>query len=368
MWPVTNSFLQAIRSSHAIEIRGTVYFDGAVVEQNVRIVEGSVRADGRSSVRRSISGLKVVSASGTTSALREVFDTGGAEILLERGVRYPTGRIELVPVGRFRVDVVEDEIAQEGVVSVTGGDLSARVIDDRFQAPRRSTDGLTTQAMIERLIQESIPSAFLLNSVENVGEVGGGVVWERERWDACLSLATSIGGELYAAPDGDFVLRAARTLSDPPDWTVSAGASGALIGGARRSTREGVANSIVASSAATDGTTPVYAVAEDTDPASATYVGGPYGRVTYFYTSPLLGTTTQCQAAADAILQRTLGRRSSLAIESLVNPALEVGDRIDVLLPDGSVQRHLVDAFDLPLDPSEAMRIETRVADLTTEG
>ena len=363
MWPVSREFIAALQGSHAIEVRATAFLGDAVISgaEDLSVDGGTVRVDGRSNVRRSLSGLRVVSTDGT-AALCSLLGEPGTEILVERGVRYPTGRVEYAPVGRFRIDSLTDDLEQDGAVTIEAPDRSARILDDRFLAPRSATEGITIVEQITRLIQESIPGALVYDESGSLDPITGGVVWERDRLDAVISLGQAIGCDVFADPSGAFRIRPTRGLSSVRDWIVAAGTRGVLLGGQRAASREGVANLVVASSSATDGSVPVYAIAEDADPLSPTYVAGPFGRVPRFFASPLLSTSVQCQSAADSILARTLGARGTLALSSIVNPALEVGDRIDVVLPDGTVQRHVVDSFDLPLDPDNAMAIATRSA------
>lgn len=362
MYAVSDEFLNAIRSSHAIIVKATAYRGGSIVTgaEDLAVVDGSVRVDGRSKVRRTVEGLNIVSADGSTSTLRSLLTVSGTEIQLYRGVRFPNGRDELAPVGRFRIEAVTDDLSQAGVVSITAPDLTARVIDDRFMTPRAGNAGATIVAQITALIQETIPNAAVFDSSGSTATVPSGIVWERERWDAIEELGTSIGCTVYCDPEGNWRIEPVSSLSSPALWIVNAGTNAVLLGGTRSATRDGVFNVVVASSSPTDGTAPVYAIAQDTDPASPTYVSGPYGRVPRFYSSPLLTTTIQAQAAAQTILDRSLGVRGALALTTMVNPALEVGDRIDVALPSGEIQRCIADGFTVPLTPDGSMPIANR--------
>lgn len=362
MYPVSREFLTAIRSSHAIAIKVEAYRDGTLVAggDTLIVAEGSVRVEPRAKVRRTLDGLKLVSLDGQTATLRDILDEYGTELQVYRGVRYPSGRTELAPIGRFRIDSIDDALEEPGAVTITAQDLAARVVDDRFMTPRTATAGATIPAQITTLIQESIPGAVVTDESGATATVPAGVVWERERWDAIDSLATSIGCEVFADPEGNFRIVPVTFLDSPAVWTVNAGSNGVLLGGQRSSTRDGVYNVVVASSSPTDGSTPVYGTASDTNPSSSTRVGGPFGRVPRFYSSPLIRTTTQAFAAASSILTRAIGRRGSLTLTSLVNPALECGDRIDVVLPSGLVQAHIADGFTVPLTAEESMPIATR--------
>ncbi len=69
----------------------------------------------------------------------------------------------------------------------------------------------------------------------------------------------------------------------------------------------------------------------DTDPSSPTYAGtgpgtSPYGRVTYFYSSPLILTTAQAQSAANTILAENVGAGASHTLTVPYDPTVSAGD------------------------------------------
>ncbi len=365
MYPVSQEFLDAIESSHTLEVLAVAYLDGSIVPggEDLLVVEGSVRVDAKSKVRRAVESLKVVSTDGRTDTLRAILEAPGTEVQIYRGVRLPSGSKELAPIGRFVVDKVDDAIGLPGAVTVTAPDRAQRVIRDRFLTPRGGDTSKTIPGMIEALIQESIPGAVVQDLSGDATMVRSGVVWERERWDAIDELATSIGCVVYTDPAGDFVIAPEKTTADPADWTVSTGATGVLLDGTRSTVLEGVYNVVVATSAPTDGEAPVLGIAEDTNPLSPTRVDGPLGRVPRFYSSPLLATNAQALSAAQSILARALGLRGSLELSTLVNPALEAGDRVDVVFQDGSSQRHIVDSFAVPLTVGGSMTLSTRATE-----
>ncbi len=367
MYPVSQTFLDTIESSHTIAVKVTAYLGGAVVPggEDLLVVEGSVRVDAKSKVRRQAEGLRFVTRDGLTSSLRAILEPPGTELQIWRGVTHPSGATELAPLGRFRVGEVSDSLAVPGTVTVTGADRASRVIADRFLAPRAGDTTKTIPAMITTLIQESIPGATVTNLSGSSTMVAAGVVWERERWDAIEDLANSIGCVVYADPMGAFVIEPQTSPTAPAEWTVRTGDTGVLLDGDRKTTQDGVYNAVVATSSPTDGTAPAYGYAEDTAATSPTRVSGPMGRVPRFYSSPLLATNAQALAAAQSILARSIGKRGSLDVTSLVNPALEAGDRVDVDLPDGSTQRHVVDSFAVPLSATGSMTLVTRTTDST---
>jgi hypothetical protein len=362
MYPVSSKFLSAIRSSHEVVTVARLYADATATTplETLDVLDGSVRVDTRSGVRRVLTA-RFASPDGDTGSLLDLLTTTGREVGVWRGIRFPNGRTETAPLGRFRLDTVTDSISEPGAVEVRAPDHAARILDDRFTAPRSATAGIPVTEQIRRLLQESIPGVAVETPASSP-DVPSGIVWEEDRWAAVTDLATSIGCVVYADPSGGFVVTPAKTLLDPPDWLIDSGATGVLLGGSRTRSREGVANSVRVSSQPTDGDFPVYAFAEDADPASPTYVGGPFGRVVTYYSSPLIGSESQAAQVARALLGRSVGARASLSVDSIVNPALEGGDRIDVFLPDGGLVQAIADSFEVPLGPESGMAVQTRLA------
>jgi hypothetical protein len=150
-------------------------------------------------------------------------------------------------------------------------------------------------------------------------------------------------------------------------WYVDAGETGVLVEGSQDTSRESTYNGVVAVGERTDNFAPYSATVTDDNPSSPTYWLGPYGQVPYFYTSASITTLTQAQSAATGLLARTKGLTRQVSLSSVPNPALDAGDVIQVVFPDASYERHVVDSLSIPLDPSEAMPIGTRSTDPTKE-
>ena len=70
-------------------------------------------------------------------------------------------------------------------------------------------------------------------------------------------------------------------------------------------------------------------------------------------------TAAQALTTAQALLKLRLKQNRSLEIQAAPNPALEAGDTIRVLFPDGRDELHLIDAVDVSLGTA-AQAIVTR--------
>jgi hypothetical protein len=161
-----------------------------------------------------------------------------------------------------------------------------------------------------------------------------------------------IGAEVYADADGVFVIAVLPDpLSVPPVWTISAGEGGAYIGATRGMSADGVFNGVLASGENTEANLPpVSALVVDADPTSPTYWSGPFGHRPTFYSSATLTTTLACTNAATLMLRAAVAPNASANISALPNPALEPGDVIRVVYPDGTRELHQAQAFPVPLD------------------
>jgi uncharacterized protein DUF5047 len=116
-------------------------------------------------------------------------------------------------------------------------------------------------------------------------------------------------------------------------------------------------NVFVARGEPQDGSTPVQAVAMDTDPSSPTYAGtgpgtSPYGRVTQFYSSQLLRTTAMAQAVANSLLASKVGAGATYTLVRPYDPTITAGDVVSV---DGAALA--VDSVTLDLSGETSLQV-----------
>jgi hypothetical protein len=79
-----------------------------------------------------------------------------------------------------------------------------------------------------------------------------------------------------------------------------------------------------------------------------------------FYSSPLLTSVEQCLSAAQSILAKSVVYSRQLDPTSAPNPALDVGDPIFVVPPDGTSETRILSRFTLSLKGGD-MPMTTRV-------
>jgi len=176
------------------------------------------------------------------------------------------------------------------------------------------------------------------------------VTFSQNRAEALQVLALAAGCEQYFSPEGDYVFAPPAGQTEPV-WMVDAAAHGVMVGADESLSRTGVFNGVLfqGQNAASDA--PVAALVVDDDPASPTRWGGPLGKVARIEQSSAVQTPEQAAIAAETLLARRLTLQRSLTVSAAPNPALEAGDVISVLFPDGRLERHLIDTVRLGLAP-----------------
>lgn len=356
MYPVSPRFLAALTESHQIATEVKLFrADGRV--ETLPHTGGSVTVDRGQATRRTCS-VTLADTSLiplTASAKLSVY---GAQLRISRGVRYPDGSTEMVPLGLFRIDGVSGDV-DEGPVTISGKSLEAMVADDKFTEAIKVSG--TAVGAVTSLIQASLPAATVVNRATDntIGPRTYDV--EGDRWAAVAECAAAIGAEVYADADGVFIVsELPDLLTVTPVWTISAGEGGAYISASRGMSLDGVYNGCLAKGENTEADAPpVSALVVDDDPTSPTYWSGPFGHRPDFYSSATLTSVNACTSAATLRLRASRAPNASADITSLPNPALEPGDVIRVVYPNGTKELHQVQSFAVPLDTSGEFTLAT---------
>lgn len=355
MYPVSEDFGRALRQSHAAVFQVDAYLGATLIAEDMPISDGQVSVASGSGVRRTLD-LTI-----TDRDLWADLDVIGIELRPYRGIRYPNGEREMVPLGRFSLDAQSISVGPGGGISVRSApDRWAQVQRAQFETPTASVPTARITAEISRLVTGAVAGITVATTATSTATAGP-IVWEQDRAAAAADLATSIGAEVFFDVNGDLVIEDAPLLGQTPVWTVDASPTGVLLGGDRARDRARTYNVVVAYPSSLTGTSP-YApvIVADTDPTSRTYVNGPFGRVPYRYTSPAMTTSGQALAAATALLNRIKAVNAQLSVDAIVHPGLDRGDVITVLTPDGVTERHLVDSLTIPLTVGGTQQITTR--------
>lgn len=358
MYPAPSArFLAALAESHSpVSVVELHWPDGTVT--TVPHTGGTVRVDRGQAVRRTAT-ITTDDLSLLPAAPTDFLRVAGARVRCLYGIRHPDGIVETVPVFFGRLDSLEGD-PDTGPVTIGASGLEQVVADDKFTAPYSTRSAVGSITSIRLLIQSSIPDAVVTSSLSDV--TLGPCTWDTgdDRWAAVQELATAAGAEVWADPDGIWhVEPLPDLLTAPVAWEIAADEGGVMIEAAAGWSRDGMYNVVIASGENTEsGTAPVSATAEDDDPTSPTYVDGPFGRVTYLYSSPTLTNTPRAQAAADALLAQAIKPAATADITSLPNPLLEPGDVIRAVYGSGRRDLHQVQGYTIGLGLGDAFTLQ----------
>jgi hypothetical protein len=275
-----------------------------------------------------------------------------------RGVEFADGsRFAWVAfVGRIQ----DATLGGNGTCTIRADDFAADVLENRFVVPQNAQAASSVTDEVVRLITDGFPQARF-GLVEDFQIPVRTRTWQNDRGQALDEIATSVGAYWYPQADGAFVLRRYPwTVGTPPvvtyadrdrDGTVS-------VAQARRS-RSDVFNSLTVTGERLNGDAPAYALVQDANPDSITYVGGNFGRRHQLLRLQTPGSQGSVQGAATENLQRLISPVDTWSWTMAVDAALELGDtvRLDVHGRTGIIQ--VVGGFTVPLGLGD-MRVTAR--------
>lgn len=329
MQTVTPLFLQALTAPHSVSTQADVYYEGVLIASDIPIADGSVTLDRGSKIRRALQ-MTVADVSYLPWSPTDPLAAYGQQIVVSTGIRYSNGTTERVPLGTFRIDEPQGDTLY-GPVTLTGKSSEAAVQDFRFLAPTTTAGLGTCVGAISTLITAAVPGATVVNAThDGRNPACAAVVWDAQadRWDAVTQIATAMQAEIYVDALDRFVISdVPNVLADAVVWDIAEGEGGTLMSAARQMSRTSVYNAVVASGENTSSNVaPISAVSYDSNPASPTRWGGPFGKVPKFYSSALLTSVGSCQSAADSMLFDATAPNVQTSITAVPNPALEAGD------------------------------------------
>lgn len=353
MYAVSPDFLNVVRSGNMVSGVQVITSTGVALS----IEDGSVEMDSRRGITRTCSLTITPTATQSLAQLFALLMTPEVELTVSRGLLV-NGSFEYVPLGVFSTDSVEYSLSVAGSLSWSGSDRSKKISRSRFTDPYQIPAGtlLSDAGMTLLYTRWSLVNWNFSNVTETVDAK---VIFDAgeatDPWECARRLFSDHGYDLNF--DGNGVARAVN-VQDPasvtPVFDFSSGTTSMLLDATIRGSLEQTYNGVIASGEGTGVTTPVRFESWDDDPNSPTYYQGQFGRVPYFYSSPLLTTAAKCQRAAKRLLYRVKGRSQGFAFPTIVNPALEPLDVISVTI-NGVTSRAVIDKLTIPLRPTDAM-------------
>ena len=361
MLPSTALYKAYIQTPHKRIARiDAIDINGTVLAQDVPIVGGSVSANLTNRVARSAS--FTLTDEWWPRLPTDPFSPFLSVVKVRAGVEYGDGTTEMFPLFTGRVTTASRET--DGRVSFDAEDLAADVIAFRFERPQVTRDHGTFGAPptilgeIEELITEALPSAVF--GTHGVADAYLPVLtWDEDRAQALDDLANTLGGRWVADGDGVFTVQPIAYGPVAPVASFLDGPSGMLSRARIMMTRDGTANSVTVVSERQDGTEPVRVTVRDTAPASPTFFGGKFGRVSKVIKVQTPLTTAEAQVFARSELAASVALTEQWDAEIVGDHTLVPGDTV-TLSHRGYQSDQVIDAMTYPLSPQETMSLSTR--------
>lgn len=382
MYPVSPNFLGSIVRSGRRKVVADLYYGSKYIPllRDIPVVEGSINIDRNSRNRRS--GQITI---GDPDLYPNLMDyTGlepyGSEMAIRCGVVYPDGTEELVPMGIFLITDVASEDSSGGLPQITLFDRAQRVFDTSTHVtdggPQKFA-GKSINVALPEVITYSAPGwptdpLFRCTVDSSLNEViipGGYLAGETDRWAICEDMATAIGGEVYFDVLGEAVvvpppsIDQTTTVADAV-WEITPDTGdglGNLLSINRNLTRENTYNAVVVVGATPEeGKAQPIGIAFDLAAQSKTNWNGLFGKKTLRISNQILTTNSQCLKAAQAQLKNVLGLSKHVHFNALFNPALDGGDIVNVVFPNGDFELHLIDSLSFSFGSNWSMGAQTR--------
>lgn len=274
----------------------------------------------------------------TAGAFSETVQLGWARV-----VAYSDARDETIIVGGRTVTT-----STSITLKVEG--LEVGVQRDGLRAPEQPPAGATCYSELRRLsgmaVVETLPDKPA-PAVTYEAKQGG-------RWDACLDLGKHLGGTLYVDSRGNL------TVHDPDvalSLELTVGDTGTITDYTQSADTGTSYNTVYGAFEDAKGN-PLYATAEVVDGPMS--VSGNYGRHARYYSSDFVTTQAAADSAVQSILsQYTWGEMYEVPVTCVVNPLVEVGDRVKATARDLSVEGVVTS---VNMKPGALMQVSLEVA------
>jgi hypothetical protein len=282
------------------------------------------------------------------------------EVKIYRGIVFPNGTEELVPLGVFVITSVDISESAQGVkVSIKGSDRSLILARAKFTNHEFFIDaGTAKETAIENILKYRYPKVQTIFPATNqvTTLLYPTLDQSSDPWREALKIAESASMDLYFDENG---IARMRPIPDPDKGSVVAtyedGTDSVLIQIARSLSIDESYNGVIYTGEGTNLSIGVIGEAWDDNPSSPTY-RKTYGEVPLFKSSPTILTVGEAQEAASAELKKVIGASEKITWDQLVNPAHDVFDLVKVTRSPVGVDKILMlDAISIPLAASGTM-------------
>lgn len=344
MYEISDDFRQELIQSHRICTLCQVFQPDGTFWKTLFPLAGQVNFSNDPVRRRATVRLSDPTGTLTPQDLDSVLTPYGTEFRLYRGIRLPGGvdyidaagfpaytRNEFIPLGVFRVFTVNTfDSGDSFAIQLDGYDRAWEVGRRRFVTPYTIAAGTNFGTAISTMIDNRYDglaynfSPTTHTTPELKFDIGD------DPWRRAQEMALAIGMEIFFDVEGICVMRPVPDPAvDPVVWAYAEGPAATIMYVDRALSSVDNFNHIVVTGADDTGD-PVYGDFADEDPASPTYINGPYGDIPYFINSGYVTTNVQAQEMAEAEFLKHYGGVEQMQLSIVPNPAHDVGDVVSV--------------------------------------
>jgi hypothetical protein len=372
-YSVSSTFRTALEGSHNVVILATICDSNGSVLATLRPLGGEVSVDIDRSVRRSAGDLELIDPDGT---LRPIDATNllspltGYELRLYRGIEFPSGTTELIPLGIFGWSTATIMEGANGITLSIGNlqDRSTRISSARYSRAINVIAGTSVEAAIARILEQawvdvSYSGGTLMETGRVMPAVAYGAEGDADPWEDARALADAQGFRLYFDVLGEVALSPINGANEVTA-VVSYGTtySNLMITELTKTwDSTDTFNGVFALGEGSGLLFPFRGVAWDDDPVSPTYYLGNFGKRPRYFSDPTIINQAQADASAESQLKKTLGIAEKLTWSQLVDPSLDVDDGVNVYDEELGVNRlYRLDRLTIPLAASSPMSAEAR--------
>ena len=363
MYPVSADFKEAVRKSHSAIVKVEIYdMANGTILSTASPISGEVTIDNRRSIRRECT-LEFVDTDGTLVPINNISSIllpYNREVKIYRGIAFPDGTEELVPLGVFIITSVDITESAQGVkITIKGSDRSLILARAKFTNHEFYIEaGTAKETAIENILKYRYPKVKTIFPATNqvTTLLYPTLDQSSDPWREALKIAESASMDLYFDENG---IARMRPIPDPDKGTAIAtytdGTDSVLIQIARSLSIDESYNGVIYTGEGTNLSIGVIGEAWDDNPSSPTY-RKTYGEVPLFKSSPTILTVGEAQEAASAELKKVIGASEKITWDQLVNPAHDVFDLVKVMRsPIGIDKILMLDAISIPLAASGTM-------------
>lgn len=365
MYPTSDTFRQVIRGSHVVVSTAEVW-RGSQKILDLDIADGSVQISVSQATRRTCQVTLHVSRLENDLVPDNAFDAltpFGNELRLYRGVQYADGSRETVPLGVFLITRVGIEESSEAItISVDGVDRSVRVSRNLWLEPYQVAAGALTTALTDILRNRwpAIELSFPTIAVNVEQQILGQDTGSSDPWKDAVYLAEMAGYDLFFDQTGVCVLQPFPS-ADSASVVATFTDEDVIVRLSREDTNQDTYNGVIYLVESSWLLVPFRVEVWDLDPASPTYRYGSFGEVPHIVSQSAITDSAAATTAANALLRKGLGMAQAVSWDSIVDPALDVNDVVQVTNPGTKTDRiMIIDQLTVPLSSAAAMSATAR--------